>query len=62
MGIMNEFRAIVEGSLNGIVIFQDGKVVFANPAAKEITGYELDKLSGEELREIVHPEDRESGD
>ncbi len=56
---MNEFRVIVESSLNGIVIFQDGKVVFANPAAKEITGYELDKLNSKKLREIVHPEDRE---
>ncbi|HID32733.1 MAG TPA: PAS domain S-box protein, partial [bacterium (Candidatus Stahlbacteria)] len=46
-----KYRDLVEKSLQGIVVIQDGKVVFANQAAAEMSGYsreELYKLSEEE--------------
>jgi len=56
------YRALVEHSLQGLAIVQDGRVVLANPALAEITGYSIDELlalSPEEVRALVHPEDRE---
>ncbi len=57
------YRALVEHSLQGLLIFQDGRVVFANQAMADITGYsvaELVALSPEQVRAFVHPEDRET--
>jgi PAS domain S-box-containing protein/putative nucleotidyltransferase with HDIG domain len=55
-------RTLVQNSLQGLAIIQDGRVVFANPALAEISGYtveELLALSPEEVEAVVHPEDRE---
>jgi len=55
-------RTLVQNSLQGLAIIQDGRVVFANPALAEISGYtveELLALSPEEIEAVVHPEDRE---
>lgn len=56
------YRSLVENSLQGLVIFQDGRVVFANPAIAEISGYTIEELlalSPEELQAVVHPDDRD---
>lgn len=56
------YRTLVQNSLQGLAILQDGRVVFANPALAEISGYtveELLALSPEEVGALVHPEDRE---
>ncbi|MFQ5980574.1 MAG: PAS domain S-box protein [Candidatus Heimdallarchaeota archaeon] len=55
------YQAVVEQLPLGVTIFQDKRLVFANPAAKNITGYsvnELLALSPKELNELIHPEDR----
>jgi PAS domain S-box-containing protein len=55
-------RTLVQNSLQGLAIIQDGRVVFASPALAEISGYtveELLALSPEEVEAVVHPEDRE---
>lgn len=55
------YLTIVESSLQGMVILQDGRVVFANPAIERISGYsrqELLSLTPDQFRDIVHPEDR----
>ncbi len=53
------YRVLVETSLQGLVIIQNDRIVFANPAAERMSGY-----SARELRELpapiqtlVHPED-----
>ncbi len=54
-------RTLVEKSLQGLVVVQDHRVVFANTAAAEITGYtveELLSLAPEQVKLIVHAEDR----
>ncbi|MFX0064156.1 MAG: PAS domain S-box protein [Candidatus Hermodarchaeota archaeon] len=56
-----KYRKLVENSLQGIVIFQDGRIAFANKALCEMSGYcleELLALSAEEVQAVIHPEDR----
>ena len=56
------YRSLVDHSLQGLVIFQDGKAIFANQAMAEITGYAIDEMlamSAEQVRDFTHPEDRE---
>jgi PAS domain S-box-containing protein len=59
-----KYRALVEQSLQGIVIAQgplSPRIVFANPGMAKILGYtpdELTSLSPKETEGLVHPEDR----
>ncbi|NHI89428.1 MAG: PAS domain S-box protein [Candidatus Thorarchaeota archaeon] len=55
------YRRLFEESLQGIVIFVDGKIVFANEAYAETVGRtigELLAMSAEETWTLVHPDDR----
>jgi diguanylate cyclase (GGDEF)-like protein/PAS domain S-box-containing protein len=55
------YRTLVDNSLQGLVIFQDGRNMFANPAAAHITGYTQDELlamSPAESAAAIHPDDR----
>lgn len=54
------YRALVDHSLQGLVVIQDERVVFANRAMSQISGYtveEIQALSPQELRDFVHSED-----
>jgi two-component system cell cycle sensor histidine kinase/response regulator CckA len=56
-----KYRLVVESSLQGIVIFQNQRIVFVNPAMCQIMGYsaaELTSFSAEQILATVHPEDR----
>jgi PAS domain S-box-containing protein len=56
------YRMVVEHSPVGVAIIQDGRIVFANSALLEMSGYPLDvtmSLSPPKVREIIHPEDRD---
>jgi PAS domain S-box-containing protein len=56
------YRSLVDHSLQGLAILQDGRVVFANEAMAQITGYTVDEMiamSAENVRAFVHPEDRD---
>ena len=58
------YRSLVDHSLQGLAIFRDGHVVFANEAMAQITGYTADEMlamSAPEVQAFVHPEDRELG-
>ncbi len=55
------FRTLVEQSLQGLVVIQDYRIVFANTAAAEITGHtvqELIALRRKQVMAIVHPDDQ----
>lgn len=55
------FNALVEQSIIGSYIFQDGKVVYANPRLAQILGYENnEELIGLSASVFVHPKDREA--
>jgi len=54
-------RTLVEQSLQGLVVLQDFRIVFANTAITEITGLtveELISLSPDQVRSQIHPEDQ----
>ncbi|MFQ5980377.1 MAG: PAS domain S-box protein [Candidatus Heimdallarchaeota archaeon] len=56
------YRTLVDQSLQGLAITQDGQIVFANPAASKITGYSIEELlalTPEGVRQVIHPEDRD---
>jgi len=53
-----KYATLVENSLTGIYIDQDGKIVFANNRFAKIYGYAKDKLIGTASRNLVHPQDR----
>ncbi len=55
------YRALVEHSLQGFCILQEGRIVFANHAFVEMGGYcveEMKGMSSEAVRDCVHPDDR----
>jgi PAS domain S-box-containing protein len=58
------YRALVEQSLQAIVIFQGDpvRIVFANEAFADLSGYSVEEaltLSAKKVRELVHPADQE---
>jgi PAS domain S-box-containing protein len=53
-----KYSSLVENSLTGIYIDQDGKIVFANKKFAEIYRYAHGELLGMESWKLVHPEDR----
>ncbi|HID30087.1 MAG TPA: PAS domain-containing sensor histidine kinase, partial [Desulfobacterales bacterium] len=54
----DKYETLVESSLTGIYIDQDGKIAFANKKFAEICGYSKNELVGMESWRLVHPEDR----
>jgi diguanylate cyclase (GGDEF)-like protein/PAS domain S-box-containing protein len=55
------YRTVVEQSLQGLSIFQNGRIVFTNPATAQITGYspeELLAMTSAEVQALTHPDDR----
>ncbi len=58
-----KYRTVVENSLVGVCIIQDGVIRFANGRWCEIHGYEYEEvMNGLKVRDLVHPEDRASAD
>jgi PAS domain S-box-containing protein len=56
------FRKLVEQSLQGIIVIQDMRIVFANPVVAKISGYTIEEalsFSPEQVRNIIHPDDQE---
>ncbi len=56
-----KYRTVVENIGEGITIFQDKKLIYANKKLAEITGYSLKELNSFCLQDIikaVHPDDR----
>jgi PAS domain S-box-containing protein len=57
-----KYRALIDQSLQGLVIFQDNHILFANPVIQDIIGMtseEFTKLTPEAVWGLIHPEDRE---
>ncbi|MGD8813406.1 MAG: PAS domain S-box protein, partial [Anaerolineales bacterium] len=56
------YRRLVDQSIQGIVIVQDGRIKLANEAFCGITGYrneELLNLTEEEVQSLIHPDDQQ---
>lgn len=57
-----KYRDLVEQSLQGVIILQDFRIVFANAATAKISGFSIDELlslSPDKVKSLVHPEDQE---
>ena len=53
-----KFRTLVENAKEGILIAVEGGVhMFANRAATEITGYNVDELLNLKMQELAHPDE-----
>ncbi|MCX5854902.1 MAG: PAS domain S-box protein, partial [Deltaproteobacteria bacterium] len=56
------YHALVDHSLQGLLIVQDGRIVFTNRRFSEMSGYTVEELLNappEKLKAGIHPEDRE---
>ncbi len=60
--IEEAYRSLVENSIQGFAIMQEGRIVFCNEALARMSGYtreESYRMSAEEVAATVHPEDRD---
>lgn len=53
-----KYSILVEASLTGVYIQQDGIIRFANERMAEIHGYSREEILGMKSLDLVHPEDR----
>ncbi|MCX5996706.1 MAG: PAS domain S-box protein [Chloroflexi bacterium] len=53
------YRSLVEEAFEGIIVIQDGKILFANPRAYEIIDYSRDQTEPRSFTDFVYAEDRE---
>ena len=53
-----KFRTLAEACPFGILIYQNDRWVYANPAAERISGFRLEELVGNVFWDMVHPEDQ----
>ena len=53
------FRALIEGSPDGIVVHRGGCIVYANPSLRTLLGYGMDALIGFEFLRLIHTQDLE---
>ncbi len=52
------YRVVVENANDAILLIQQGKIQYANPAALQITGYGEDELKSVDFFDLFHPDDR----
>lgn len=55
------YRSLVEHSLQGLLIFQDNRIMFANAMMSEINGYTVEEMlamAPAEIFALVYPDDR----
>jgi PAS domain S-box-containing protein len=53
-----KYATVVENSLTGIYMVQDGRIVFANERFAEIHGYSREEVIGMDSLDLAHPSDR----
>lgn len=53
-----KFRTLMESSPTAVMLYQNNKWVYANPAAIEISGYTNEELQAMNFWDIVHPDDK----
>ncbi len=56
MEISEKFQVLAETSPTAIMMYQDNKWIYVNPAAEEMTGYSQSELLSMDFWDIVHPD------
>jgi PAS domain S-box-containing protein len=54
-----QYKQVTENAPTCIIILASNRIVYVNPTFQAFTGYESGELIGNELRPIIHPEDRD---
>ncbi len=54
-----QYRLVVENVSEGMVVVQNGRFIFANPALLSLTGYSAAEILGQEFLPLVYTDDRE---
>ena len=54
-----KYRQVVENVSEGILVTSGGKIVYANPKALALTGFDESTAMSRPFLEFIHPEDRE---
>lgn len=52
------YRTVVQQLGEGMMVIQQGRVIFASPQAAVLLGRDLDTLVGMSAQEVIHPDDR----
>ena len=52
------FFLLVEHADEAILVIQNGKILYANPKASEVTGYSQIELQAKSFINLIHPDDR----
>ena len=55
----DQYRLVVDNVTEGIVVVQDGRFIFANPALLALFGYSAQEILGREFLPMVFADDRE---
>ncbi|MBW1742408.1 MAG: PAS domain S-box protein [Deltaproteobacteria bacterium] len=55
-----KYKTLIESSLTGIFIHQDGKYVFVNDRFAETHGCQAEELLGKDPMALIHPDERET--
>ena len=53
-----KFRMVIENANDGILVAQDGMLMFVNPKMQEMLGYPADEMTAKPFTEFIHPDDR----
>ncbi len=53
------YKRLIENAIIGILLIQNGKIIFANSMCSKISGYEQEEIIDKDFFEFVHPDDRE---
>jgi len=53
-----KYSTLVDNAIIGILIIQDGSIIYANPKLAEIFGYTTNDLTGKDPCDLIHPDDR----
>ncbi|MFH1609190.1 MAG: diguanylate cyclase [Candidatus Bipolaricaulota bacterium] len=56
--LLERHRGLLDTDLVGILVIQDGKLVYVNAGCERISGYAPDELGGRDPLTFVYPEDR----
>ncbi|BAI61507.1 putative signaling protein [Methanocella paludicola SANAE] len=51
-----KFRNLAETTTSGILILQEGRIVYANRGAENITGYSVKELLNKRMEDFIHPD------
>jgi len=58
LAAQERYQVVVENANEAIFVTQDEKVIFVNPRALVISGYDRDTLTSRPFTDFVHPEDQ----